>query len=98
MLTSNDYFDGAVKSIGFPIDSPDAATASVGVMAPGEYTFGTGKAEEMTVVTGVLTVLLPATTEWQRFGAGTRFHVPGESSFQLRVEEPTAYLCRYLDA
>lgn len=98
MLTSNEYFAGAVKSIGFTIDSPDAASASVGVMEPGEYTFGTGKAEEMSVVSGELHVLLPSTDVWQRFSAGTRFHVPGESSFQLRVEAPTAYLCRYLDA
>jgi uncharacterized protein YaiE (UPF0345 family) len=39
VLTSNDSFEGAVKSIGFPIDAPDTASASVGVMAPGETAY-----------------------------------------------------------
>ncbi|HXH33099.1 MAG TPA: pyrimidine/purine nucleoside phosphorylase [Plantibacter sp.] len=98
MLTSNEYFDGNVKSIGFATNEPGAESASVGVMAPGEYTFGTGKAEEMTVVSGKLRVLLPGTTAWQDFGPGAQFSVPGSSSFQLEVEVATAYLCRYLDA
>lgn len=39
MLQSNEYFDGKVKSIGFT--SSSTGRASVGVMAEGEYTFGT---------------------------------------------------------
>ena len=39
MLKNNEYFDGKVKSIGF--DSESTGAASVGVMAVGEYTFGT---------------------------------------------------------
>ena len=58
MLNVSEYFDGKVKSIGF--DSVTIGRASVGVMAEGEYTFGTGQPEEMTVVSGALKVLLPA--------------------------------------
>ena len=94
MLESNEYFSGKVKSIGF--DSSATGRASVGVMAEGEYTFGTGQPEEMTVVSGELVVLLPGETEWQTFGAGDVFNVPGQSEFHLQVAEPTSYLCRYL--
>ncbi|KAI3491701.1 hypothetical protein L1887_43802 [Cichorium endivia] len=70
--------------------------ASVGVMAEGEYTFGTAEAEEMTVVSGALNVLLPGETEWKVYAAGQVFNVPGHSEFHLQVAEPTSYLCRYL--
>lgn len=41
MLQSNEYFSGKVKSIGFT--SSSTGRASVGVMAEGEYTFGTAE-------------------------------------------------------
>ena len=94
MLQSNEYFSGKVKSIGFT--SSSTGRASVGVMAEGEYTFGTAEAEEMTVVSGALNVLLPGETEWKVYSAGQVFNVPGHSEFHLQVAEPTYYLCRYL--
>ena len=68
MLQSNEYFSGKVKSIGFT--SSCTGRASVGVMAEGEYTFGTAAPEEMTVVSGALNVLLPGETEWKVYAAG----------------------------
>lgn len=60
MLEVNEYFDGQVKSIGFQTDTPTGVLpASVGVMAPGDYKFGTTEHETMTVVSGALTVKLP---------------------------------------
>ncbi|MGL9720523.1 pyrimidine/purine nucleoside phosphorylase [Symbiopectobacterium sp.] len=94
MLNVNEYFSGKVKSIGF--DSDSIGRASVGVMEAGEYTFGTGQPEEMTVVSGALTVKLPGSDEWQVFGTGAVFSVPGNSEFYLQVAEPTSYLCKYL--
>ncbi len=94
MLQSNEYFDGKVKSIGFT--SSSTGRASVGVMAEGEYTFGTAQPEEMTVVSGALNVLLPGETEWKVYAAGEVFNVPCNSEFHLQVAEPTSYLCRYL--
>ncbi|NDJ56664.1 pyrimidine/purine nucleoside phosphorylase [Enterobacteriaceae bacterium 4M9] len=94
MLESNDYFSGKVKSIGFT--SSSTGRASVGVMAEGEYTFGTGQPEEMTVVSGALNVLLAGETQWKTYGPGEVFNVPGHSEFYLQVAEPSAYLCRYL--
>ncbi|WP_034912692.1 MULTISPECIES: pyrimidine/purine nucleoside phosphorylase [Erwinia] len=94
MLNVSEYFDGKVKSIGF--DSASTGRASVGVMAEGEYTFGTGQPEEMTVVSGSLKVLLPDETEWTLYQPGQVFNVPGHSEFHLQVAEPSSYLCRYL--
>ncbi|WP_058911646.1 pyrimidine/purine nucleoside phosphorylase [Entomohabitans teleogrylli] len=94
MLQSNEYFEGKVKSIGFT--SSSTGRASVGVMEQGEYTFGTGQPEEMTVVSGALRVLLAGEIEWKVYAAGEVFHVPGQSEFHLQVAEPSAYLCRYL--
>lgn len=94
MLKANEYFEGKVRSIGF--ENSLSGEASVGVMESGEYTFSTAKAEEMTVISGALKVLLSGETEWQWFEAGTAFNVPEHSEFHLQVAEPSAYLCRYL--
>ena len=92
-LTHNTYFDGGVQSIGF---EHDGERRSVGVMAPGEYHFGTDAPERMHVVSGELVVQLPGSEAWETFGPGTAFDVPGSSGFDLRVAVPTAYLCEYL--
>lgn len=94
MLNVSEYFDGKVKSIGY--QSASTGRASVGVMAEGEYTFATAQAEEMTVVSGTLKVLLPGDSEWKLYQPGERFNIPGHSEFHLQVAEPSAYLCRYL--
>jgi hypothetical protein len=88
----NDYFDGAVKSIAF---QGEALPATVGVMAPGDYEFGTNQKETMTVVSGALTVKLPGAQEWRTFKAGDQFDVAANVKFQLQVAQDTAYLCTY---
>jgi len=92
MFKVNEYFDGTVKSIAF--EAPEGP-ATIGVMAPGEYEFGTAQREIMHVVSGELVVRLPDSTEWETFEAGTRFTVPASSKFQLKVAVETAYLCEY---
>lgn len=92
MLNVNEYFDGQVKSIGF-VNAEGKAT--VGVMAAGEYTFNTGAPEVMVVIRGVLTVCLAGQDSWNTYVSGEKFDVPGNSSFQLKVTEDTAYLCEY---
>ena len=93
MLKVNEYFDGNVKSIGLAIDN---GRATVGVMVPGEYEFGTNTIEVMKVVAGRLTVKLPGQTSWKEFSAGTEFRVDANVKFQLKVAVDTAYLCLYL--
>jgi len=92
MFKMNEYFDGTVVSIGFQTET---LPATVGVMAPGEYEFGTSKKEVMTVVSGALTVKLPGRDDWQTFNAGDSFEVAANQSFQLQVAVDTAYLCTY---
>ena len=93
MIKENTYFDGGVKSLGFTQDDGDS---SVGVMAVGEYTFGTGAPEKMTVIKGALTIKRVDDSEWVTFVAGQDFDVIGDSSFEVKVEQQTAYLCEYL--
>ncbi|MGY4493322.1 pyrimidine/purine nucleoside phosphorylase [gamma proteobacterium L18] len=92
MFKVNEYFDGTVKSIAFEMKE---GPATIGVMAPGEYEFGTAQKEIMHVVTGKLIVKLPDSIEWETFEGGSRFNVPANSKFQLKVEVETAYLCEY---
>jgi len=92
MFTVNEYFDGKVKSIGFE-DSEGKAT--VGVMAAGEYEFGTSTVEYMTVTSGQMTVLLPGSSEWLHFKSGDTFIVPAHAKFKLKLAAPSAYLCQY---
>lgn len=92
MLTVNEYFEGAVKSIGFEGVS---GRASSGVMSVGEYTFGTSASEVMKVMYGEMRVLLPGTESWRTVLAGEEFEVPANSSFRAKVPQVTAYLCFY---
>ncbi len=98
MLTVNEYFQGNVKSIGFAVEGAQGVPgkATVGVMAPGEYEFGTNCVEVMKVIAGKLTVKLPGETAWKDFGPGAEFRVAANVKFQLKVAVDTAYLCLYL--
>ena len=91
-LNVNEYFDGKVKSIAFQSES---LPATVGVMAAGNYTFSTDKLETITVVSGKLNVKLPGLEDWQMFEPGAKFVVEANQSFDLQVENATAYLCTY---
>ena len=92
MFDTNEYFDGKVKSIAFTCNG-EAAT--IGVMAAGEYEFGTGKQETMQVISGKLTVLLPDESEWKSYAAGEQFIVEANQKFGVKVEVDTSYLCIY---
>ena len=92
MFKVNEYFDGKVKSIAF---AGDELPATVGVMAAGEYEFGTSQHEVMTIISGELEVLLPNQTSWQTFHQGQQFAIAAEQKFQLKVKRDTAYLCTY---
>ncbi len=92
MFQVNEYFDGNVKSIAF---QSETLPATVGVMAPGEYEFGTSQKETMTVVSGALTVQLPGSDEWKTFSQGEHFNVDANAKFGVKVSVETAYLCTY---
>ncbi|MEI7501003.1 MAG: pyrimidine/purine nucleoside phosphorylase [Bacteroidota bacterium] len=93
MFKTNEYFDGKVISIAF--STPDGK-ATMGVMAPGEYEFGTSTVEHMTVISGVMVVQLPDDQEWKEYKPFDMFVVPKDKKFRLRISSDAAYLCRYL--
>jgi hypothetical protein len=92
MIKVNEYFDGKVKSLGF---TTTECPATVGVMAPGEYEFGTSTVEYVTVVSGLMTIQLPGETAWKDYKPFDTFIVPKDSKFKLKIPVETAYLCLY---
>lgn len=92
MFKTNEYFNGNVMSIAF---ETEGFPATIGVMAKGEYEFGTSKEEYMTVISGKLTVKLPGSNEWKDFTKNDTFIVKPNSKFQLKVEQDSSYLCIY---
>ena len=93
MIKSSEYFESKVKSLGYETAE---GKASVGVMEPGEYKFGTAAPEIMTVIQGTLEIQLPNETEWKIYKKGESFHVIGDSAFLVKVAVQTSYLCEYV--
>jgi hypothetical protein len=91
MLKHNTYFDGKVQSVAF---ERLGRKMTVGVIAPGEYHFGTDTPERMTVISGELEAKVGDT--WHVYPAGTTFEVAGKSGFDVRAKEESAYLCEFL--
>ena len=92
MFKTNQYFDGKVVSIG--LESAEG-TATVGVMAAGEYEFGTSTIEIMTVISGTLSILQPGETEWKTHKKFESFEVAKGVKFRVKCTEDTPYLCLY---
>ena len=91
MLKVNEYFDGNVKSIAFKTDT---LPATVGVMAPGEYVFNTADKEEVTVISGALTIRRPEDTEDKTFSAGGTFNVAANCAFDVKLQlKPHTFAC-----
>ena len=93
MFKTNEYFDGKVKSIAF---STPGGPATLGVMAPGTYEFGTSTVEQMTVVSGKMVVQLPDEHDWKEYKQFEMFVVPKDKKFKLRIDSDAAYLSLYL--
>lgn len=92
MISVNEYFEGNVKSLGY---TTAAGKSTVGVMNAGEYEFGTGSAETMTVIQGQMEVKLAGEEVVTIYAAGDSFDVPANSKFWVKVSVQTSYLCEY---
>lgn len=92
MISENHYFEGNVKSLGYQTSS---GKSTLGIINPGEYKFGTATKEIMNIVEGELEALLPNSTEWKTFSAGSSFEVEANASFSVKAKVQTAYLCQY---
>ena len=93
---ANVYFGG--KCVSHSLTLADGSKKSVGVILPGTLTFTTGAAEIMECVAGACEYKLGGSPAWLASGAGEKFRVPAESSFEIRVAEgPDAYhyICHF---
>ncbi|MCX7862082.1 MAG: pyrimidine/purine nucleoside phosphorylase [Bacteroidales bacterium] len=91
MVKVNEYFDGKVKSLAMVCEN---GLATVGVMEPGVYEFGTTSEEIMQIIEGEMNVTLQENTK-QTFIKGQSFKVPAHTKFQVEVTRDTAYICYY---
>ncbi len=91
---ANIYYDGKVTSRS--ITMTDGSTQSLGIMMPGEYTFGTEQAEIMEMMSGELEIKLPK-EEWKTLNTPESFNVPANSSFDLKIKTVTDYCCSYIN-
>lgn len=90
---ANIYYDGNVTSR--TLKFADGSTKSLGIMMPGEYTFGTNEAEIMEIMSGELDVKLPG-EDWKTLKTPETFNVPANSSFDLKIKTVTDYCCSYV--
>ena len=93
MLKVNEYFGGTVKSVA--LENAEGV-ATVGVMEAGEYEFGTGTIEHMTITSGVLEVMLPGDITWTSYQKGETFVVAKDVRFKVKASQQVAYYCLYL--
>ena len=92
---ANVYHGGKVSSRTFFTEQGERKT--LGFMLAGDYEFGTAAAEEMKVLQGEISALLPGKTEFESFPEGSAFNIPANSSFKVKVTEFADYCCSYFD-
>ena len=90
-MKHNSYFEGKVQSLAITTAS---GPATMGVIEPGKYSFGTDCEEHMHVVAGTLKAKLPG-GEWHSYGSGKFFIVPKGVKFEVEAVGDVAYLCHY---
>ena len=88
---ANVYFDGKVVS--HSLLFPDGSKKTLGLIYPGQYHFGTDKAERMEIVAGACGVKIDGQPQTTSHAAGQVFEVPAKSGFDIEV---TQGLCEYI--
>jgi uncharacterized protein YaiE (UPF0345 family) len=91
---ANIYFNGAVTS--HTVLFPDGTKKTLGVMQPGDYTFTTGAAEVMEILSGELDLQQAGESGWHRIGGGQSFEVAANSSFTMKVRVISDYCCSFV--
>ncbi len=93
---ANVYFDGRVVSHSIIFSSGEKKT--LGLIYPGKFHFGTGKAERMEIGAGTCRVKLDGSADTRDYAAGTEFDVPANSGFDIEVADGICeYVCSFLD-
>lgn len=90
---SNVYFDG--RCVSHTVLFADGTKKTIGVIFPSRLTFNTGAPETMEIIGGRCRVQLAGESEWQEYGAGQSFNVPGNSSFDIETLELLDYVCHF---
>lgn len=92
---ANVYFEGKVVS--HSILFADGSKKTLGLIYPGEYHFGTEKAERMEIVAGTCSVKIDGQTDRVNYAAGQHFDVPAKSGFDIAVAGGICeYICSFL--
>ncbi|NSW44666.1 MAG: pyrimidine/purine nucleoside phosphorylase [Bacteroidales bacterium] len=91
MIKINEYFNGNVKSMAIITHE---GKATVGVMLPGNYEFGTSSEEKMEIIEGEMLVSIPG-QEKKTYCKGQYFIVPANIKFNVEILRDTAYICYY---
>jgi len=92
---ANIYFEGKVTSR--TVYEEDGSKKTLGIMMPGSYTFGTEDAEHMEIIAGHVEVEIKGEEgNMETIKGGEYFEVPANSSFDIKVLEPTDYCCTYI--
>lgn len=93
---ANVYFDGKVVS--HSILFPDGSKKTLGLIYPGDFHFGTAKAERMEIVAGDCVVKLDGSTDKKSCAGGQYFDVPANSGFDISVASGICeYICSFID-
>lgn len=93
---ANIYFDGKVMS--HTLEDSSGAKITLGLIQPGSWHFGTGKAEKMEIVAGSCHVVLDGEENSQTYTDGSTFEIPANSGFTISVADGICeYICTFLD-
>lgn len=91
---ANVYFEGKVISHTIFVGN-DRKT--LGVILPGEFQFDTSAPERVEIASGTCRVKLSGESEWTTYETGSVFHVSGNDSFDIAVDQGHVdYICSYL--
>ena len=91
---ANVYFDG--KCVSHTVVLADGTRKTVGVILPSSLTFNTGAPERMEITSGSSKAKVAGASDWTGYSAGAAFDVPGNSSFEISVEEGVLeYVCSF---
>jgi hypothetical protein len=91
---ANIYFEGKVTSR--TVEFNDGTRKTLGIMLPGEYTFGTAEKEIMDIFSGEFELKLPNETQFVAMSGPCSFEVDANSAFDVKVKTVTDYCCSYL--
>jgi len=90
---ANVYHGGKVTSR--TVITPEGEMKTLGVMLPGTYRFSTEAPERMDVTQGHCRVKLAGQQTWSSYQAGESFNVPGNSHFEIEVDDLLDYVCHF---